>query len=201
LLFEDRNFLIFVVCVFLVGIPACNYYFPAMVPYLTESGYANALTLTTINQFSELAFMSLLPICIALFGLKNVLLLGMSAWMIRYFLFMVPALAIPGLLLHGLAYAFFYVAAYTYADKKAPPELKASVQCFMVFLLLGVGQVLGGQLYGFTSDAFVTQAGEGTVRNWAMIFGVPAVFFTVMTAIFFVLGKDPEEPAVEKKEE
>ena len=199
LLFQDRNFLIFVVCVFLVGIPACNYYFPAMVPYLTDSGYDNALTLTTINQFSELAFMALLPLCIARFGLKNVLLLGMGAWALRYFLFTVPALAIPGLLLHGLAYAFFYVAAYTYADKKAPPELKASVQCFMVFLLLGVGQVLGGQLYGFTSDTFVT-AGEETVKNWSMIFGVPAIFFTVMTVIFFVVGKDPKEPVAEEKE-
>ncbi len=198
-LFEDRNFLIFVVCVFLIGIPACNYYFPAMVPYLTDSGYKYPLSLTTINQFSELAFMALLPICITRFGLKNVLLLGMGAWAVRYFLFMVPALAIPGLLLHGLAYAFFYVAAYTYADKKSPPELKASVQCFMVFLLLGVGQVLGGQLYGFTSDTLVKQVGEETVKNWPMIFGIPAVFFTVMTVVFFVLGKDPEEKKEEEK--
>ena len=192
-LFKDPGFSTFVICAFLVGIPACNFYFPAMVPYLTDSGYKNALSLTTINQFSELAFMALLPLCIARIGLKNVLLLGMGAWAIRYFLFMVPALAIPGLLLHGLAYAFFYVAAYTYADKKAPPEMKASVQCLMVFLLLGVGQVLGGQLYGFMSDSLVTQVGEETVKNWPMIFGGPAVFFTVMTIVFFVAGKNPEE--------
>jgi len=198
LLLSDRGFLIFAVCVFLVSIPGSNFYFPAMVPYLTDSGYANPLALTTLNQGSELLFMVLLPLCITRFGLKNVLLFGMGAWALRYFLFMAPVLAIPGLLLHGLGYAFLYVAAYTYADKKAPPELKASVQSFMVFLLLGVGQVFGGQFYGFASDTFVMEAAGETVKNWPLIFGIPAVFCTLVTAAFFALGKDPEEPKEKK---
>ena len=169
-------------------------------PYLKDSGYENALALTTINQFAILLFMPLLPTCIRRFGLKNVLILGMSAWALRYFLFMVPVFAVPALFLHGLAQVFLYTAAYAYANQKAPEELKASAQCFMVFILLGVGALLSGQFYGLMSDTFVVQVGEETVRNWQMIFCVPAVIFTIITILFFVLTKDPEEEVANTRE-
>jgi len=154
-LFRDFSFVIFVVCAFLASIPACNYYFPAMGSFLTERGYPSPVALATINQFSEIFLMVALPFCIARFGLKKVLLIGMAAWAIRYFCFAEPyfALAVFGLLLHGFCYTFLYVAAYMYAEKVAPENLKASAQSMMVFLLLGVGQVLGGYGYGFMRNA------------------------------------------------
>jgi hypothetical protein len=113
------------------------------------------VALTTLNQFSEIIFMLALTFCIPRFGLKNVLLIGMAAWSIRYFCFSVPYFetAIIGLLLHGFCYAFLYVAAYMYADKVAPENLKASAQSMMIFLLIGVGQLLGGFGYGKMYDA------------------------------------------------
>ena len=153
-LFKSFPFAVFVLCAFFASIPACNYFFPAQVSFLTERGYPSPVALTTLNQFSEIAFMLALPFCIARFGLKKVLLLGMAAWVIRYFLFAEPyfAAAIAGLLLHGFCYSFLYVAAYMYAEKIAPPHLKASAQSMMVFLLLGVGQILGGLGYGIMRD-------------------------------------------------
>lgn len=153
-LFKDFGFAFFVICAFLASIPACNFFFPFQEPYLNQHGYPSPLALTTLNQFSELFFMSLLPLAIGVIGLKWVLVLGIGAWSLRYFVFMVPTFefALLGLLLHGFCYSFLYVAAYMYADKKAPAELKASVQSLMAFLLLGVGQVLGSQLYGFIRD-------------------------------------------------
>jgi len=150
-LFKSFPFLIFVVCAFLASIPACNYFFPAQVPFLTERGYPSPVALTTLNQFSEIFFMLALPFCIPRFGLKNVLLIGMAAWSIRYFLFSTPYFeaALVGLLLHGFCYSFLYVAAYMYAEKVAPVHLKASAQSMMVFLLLGVGQVLGGYSFAY----------------------------------------------------
>jgi len=154
-LFKDFPFVIFVLCAFLASIPACNYFFPAQVSFLTERGYPSPVALTTINQFSEILFMVALPFCIPRFGLKNVLLIGMAAWSLRYFCFAEPyfAMAVLGLLLHGLCYTFLYVAAYMYAEKVAPAHLKASAQSMMVFLLLGVGQVLGGLGYGYMRDS------------------------------------------------
>ena len=154
-LFKDFSFVVFVLCAFLASIPACNYFFPAQVSFLTERGYPSPVALTTVNQFSEIFFMLALPFCIPRFGLKNVLLLGMAAWAIRYFCFAEPYFetALAGLLLHGFCYTFLYVAAYMYAEKVAPENLKASAQSMMVFLLLGVGQVLGGLGFGYMRDA------------------------------------------------
>jgi len=154
-LFKSFPFTIFVICAFLASIPASNYFFPALGPFLAERGYPAPVALATICQFAEIAFMLALPYCIAKFGLKKVLLIGMAAWSIRYFCFAEPyfALVVFGLVLHGFGYTFLYVASYMYAEKVAPAHLKASAQSMMIFLLLGVGQILGGQGYGFMRDA------------------------------------------------
>jgi len=154
-MFKSFPFTVFVICAFLASIPTSNYFFPALGSFLTERGYPSPLALGTLNQISEIALMLALPFCIAKFGLKKVLLIGMAAWIIRYVLFAEPifALTILGLLLHGFCYSFLFVAAYMYAEKVAPAHLKASAQTMMVFLLLGVGQILGSLGYGYVRDA------------------------------------------------
>lgn len=158
-MFKDFSFLIFVLCAFLASIPANNYFWPSIVPFLTERGYPSPTGMTAICQISEILFMVALPFCIPRFGLKNVLLIGMAAWSLRYFCFAEPyfAAAVVGLLLHGFCFAFLYVASYMYADKVAPAHLKASAQSVMVFLLIGVGQVVGGFGYGFMSEKYAPQ--------------------------------------------
>jgi hypothetical protein len=170
-LFKNFSFFIFVLCAFLASIPACNYYFPSVVAFLTERGYPSPVALNTLNQFSELFLMLALPFCIPRFGLKNVLLIGMAAWAIRYFCFATPffACALIGLLLHGVCYTFLYVASYLYAEKVAPAHLKASAQSMMVFLLLGVGQVLGGYGYGYMRETYPPKFSDIAVSQRQLI--------------------------------
>jgi hypothetical protein len=82
--------------------------------------------------------MAILPFCVARIGLKWVLVIGMSAWAVRYFIFTLAGFqfALIGLLCHGMGYAFLYVAAYMFGDRVAPTHLKASVQSLLAFLLL-----------------------------------------------------------------
>jgi nucleoside transporter len=158
-LFKNPTFAIFAICIFLGSIPACNYFFPSYVNFLTERGYPSPLALGTLNQFSEIFFMALLPFFVAQIGLKRVLLIGLLAWVLRYICFAQGGtygfeLALIGLILHGFCYSFLYVAAYMYADKMAPADMKASVQSLMAFLLLGVGQVLGSVGYGKMAETY-----------------------------------------------
>jgi nucleoside transporter len=156
-LFKDPAFALFVICAFMASIPACGFYFVVQTPYLSQMGYPSPVALGTLNQFSEIFFMTALSVIVVKVGLKVVLLLGMFAWGCRYIFFALPgygvapeydfAFSITGLLFHGFSYSFLYVGAYMYAEKKAPENLKASVQSMMIFLLLGVGQVLGAQIY------------------------------------------------------
>ncbi len=153
-MFKSPTFTIFVLCAFMVSVFGSNYFFPSVVAYLSEYGYPAPVALTTLNQVSELFFMAILAFCVARFGLKWVLVIGMSAWAIRYLVFTLPGFqfALIGLLCHGMAYAFLYVAAYMFGDRVAPAHLKASVQSLLAFLLLGIGQVLSGYLFGYQID-------------------------------------------------
>lgn len=180
-MFKSPTFTIFLLCAFMVSIFGSNYFFPSVVAYLSEFGYPAPVALTTLNQFSELFFMAILAFCVARFGLKWVLVIGMSAWAIRYFIFTQEGFlfALIGLLFHGMAYAFLYTAAYMFGDRVAPAHLKASVQSLLAFLLLGIGQVLSGFLFGYQIDrsapaitkTVVTQ--EGQVAKGLPAWNVP----------------------------
>jgi nucleoside transporter len=180
-MFKSPAFTIFVLCAFMVSIFGSNYFFPAVVAYLSEFGYPAPVALTTLNQFSELFFMAILPFCVARIGLKWVMVIGMSAWALRYFIFTLAGFqfALIGLLCHGMAYAFLYVAAYMFGDRVAPAHLKASVQSLLAFLLLGIGQVLSGYMFGYQIDrcapaitkTVVTQ--EGKVAKSLPAWSVP----------------------------
>ena len=155
-LLKEPNFLIFIVCVFLFSIPACGYFFTLMVPMLQQRGYPSPLALTSLNQFAELIFMFSMPWFVFKLGLKRVLLIGMTAWTVRYLCFACPEFssALIGLVLHGFCYSFFYVGAYMYIDRRAPAELKSSAQSLMAFLVLGVGYLLGAQGAGLMKSQF-----------------------------------------------
>ncbi|MBC8876102.1 MAG: MFS transporter [Planctomycetes bacterium] len=155
-LFKEPSFLIFVVCVFLLSIPACGYFFTLMVPMLQQRGYPAPVALTSLNQFAELIFMFSMPLFVAKFGLKRVILIGMTAWAVRYLFFTCPAFsaAFVGLILHGFCYSFFYVGAYMWVDRRAPAELKSSAQSLLAFLLLGVGYLLGAKGAGIMMGQF-----------------------------------------------
>ena len=142
---KESSLLIFTVCVFIVSLVACGYFFTLQVPMLQQRGYPSPLALTSLNQFSELIFMFSMPWFVSRLGLKRVVALGMLAWGLRYLCFACPdfSAALIGLILHGFCYSFFYVGSYMYFDQRAPAELKSSAQSLVTFLLIGVGMFLG----------------------------------------------------------
>ncbi len=153
-LLKDPSFLIFVTCVFLVSIPACGYFFTLQAPMLQQRGYPVPLALSTLNQISEIVFMFSMPLFVAWLGLKRVIMIGMTAWAVRYLLFTRPefGIAVVALLLHGFCYSFFYVGSYMYIDRRAPAELKSSAQSLLTFLLIGVGWLIGGNAAGYMME-------------------------------------------------
>lgn len=180
-MFKSPVFTIFVLCAFMVSIFGSNYFFPSIVAYLSEYGYPAPVALTTLNQVSELFFMGILALCVSRIGLKWVLVIGMAAWAFRYFIFTFSGFqfALIGLLCHGMGYAFLYVAAYMFGDRVAPAHLKASVQSLLAFLLLGIGQVASGYLFGYQIDRSAPEitktvvSGEGKVAKALPAWNVP----------------------------
>lgn len=154
-LFRDPGFLAFAGCAFLICIPA-TYFFNWSAAFLAETERPLPTALTALAQVSEILVMMIMPWFIAEFGLKAVLVIGMAAWAIRYFLFATLSfpLIILALLLHGFCYCFVFVAAFIYVRRKAPPELSASAQSLVALLLWGLGMFVGNQISGMTADAY-----------------------------------------------
>jgi nucleoside transporter len=192
-LMKERAFLIFVLCSLLISIPLAFYYGFAnqFLNYLHMEGTAGKQTL---GQASEVAFMVLMPWFLVRLGVKKTLLIGMLAWVVRYALFANGNLGsgawmlYAGILLHGICYDFFFVTGQIYTDRKAPKEIRASAQGFIALITYGVGLGIGSAVAGNIVQAFTT----GDVKDWRMIWYIPAAFAALVALLFVATFKDKD---------
>lgn len=202
-LLRDRNFLVFMICAFVVGTELEFYYLhtssflgaPIEMKGVGIPGSDIAATMS-IGQIAEIVVMLALPFFIAKLGLRRTILLGIIAWPIRYAIFaMAPnfdwarQLVVPSLALHGFCYVFFFVAGFIYVDKVAPAAIRASAQGLIALVVLGLGRFVGSLIAG-TVQGFYTEpaASPGALQlvHWDRVFLVPTVL-TVAAAILFPL--------------
>ena len=193
-LLKDRNFLIFMMASFVVTTELQFYYIPTA-PFLLDMG-AEETWLTAIKTVAQIAevvvLLFLLHISIQKLGVRLTMVIGILAWPIRYFLFMVPSLPVivTSLTLHGFGYAFFFVTSQIYVNMKANDDMRASAQAMLTFFTLGVGNYLGTLFTGYIWDTFKLADGS-TV--WWKFFLVPAVLCTVMAFVFLFFFKDDHQ--------
>jgi nucleoside transporter len=190
-LLKDRNFLIFMLVSFVVTTELQFYYIPTA-PFLEDMGAKTAwLTgIKTVAQIAEVfVLLFLLHLSIKKFGIRVTMVIGILAWPIRYFLFMVPNLPviISSLTLHGFGFAFFFVTSQIYVNMKAKDDMRASAQAMLTFFTLGVGNFLGTLFTGYIWDRFKTAQGD---TIWWKFFLVPALLCTVSAFIFLIFFKD-----------
>ena len=201
-LMKERSFLIFVICSLLISIPLAFYYSFAN-PFLNDLGMEGAAGKQTLGQMSEVAFMVLMPWFLVRLGVKKTLLVGMLAWVVRYAFFANGNLGsgmwmlYAGILLHGICYDFFFVTGQIYTDRKAPKEIRASAQGFIALITYGVGLGIGSALSGNIVDAFTVNG----LKDWRMIWYIPAGFAALVALLFVLLFKDSRstEPAPEPR--
>ncbi|MDV3308210.1 MAG: MFS transporter, partial [Cyclobacteriaceae bacterium] len=129
LLFKDKPYLIFFIAAILVCIPLSFYYGFANL-FLNEVGMENAASKMVLGQISEAVFILAIPFLFNRIGVKNMLLLGMTAWILRYICFAYGNVDInlwmlyAGIILHGICYDFFFVTGYMYTEMKAGEKIK-----------------------------------------------------------------------------
>jgi nucleoside transporter len=199
-LMKNKSFAILSISALLITLPFAMYH-PFTNMFLNEIGVNNVAGKMTMAQMSEVLFMLMIPFLFVRLGIKKLLLVGMIAWVLRYLLFMfgnndsLIAFLYIGILLHGVCYDFFYVTAQIYFDKKAPQELRASVQGFFTLLTYGVGWLIGSYLNGFILQTYqITDATSKVVGHyWKNVMVVPAMIAFVVAILFTIFFQSKNE--------
>lgn len=185
-LFKDKPYFIFFIAAILVCIPLSFYYGFANL-FLNEAGLHNAAGKMIIGQISEAFFILAIPFLFNSIGVKNMLLLGMLAWILRYLCFAYgnvdtsPWMLYAGIALHGICYDFFFVTGYMYTEKKAGEKIKNAAQGLFTFATYGAGMFIGTWFSGFTTDHYTVDG----VHQWKEIWFVP-VYVAVAVLLYFV---------------
>jgi len=196
-LFKDKPYIIFFIAAILVCIPLSFYYGFAN-PFLNEVGMENAAGKMILGQISEGLFILAIPFMFNRIGVKNMLLLGMVAWILRYVCFAYGNtganewMLYAGIILHGVCYDFFFVTGYMYTEKKAGAKIKNAAQGLFTFATYGVGMFIGTWFSGVIVDKYVVTP---TTHNWTNIWYVPAGIAAAVLVYFLLFFREKKAVA------
>lgn len=180
--------------------------------FLSEFGnspeYANSFVvqkstlIMSISQFSETAFILAIPFFLKRFGIKQVMLISMLAWVLRFgfFAYGDPSfggtfLIIMSCIVYGMAFDFFNISGSLFIETSTDSSIRSSAQGLFMMMSNGFGAFFGGIISGQVIDTFFTHDG---VRDWHNIWLSFAGYALVIAIAFAVLFKhehNPEEVA------
>ncbi len=153
--------------------------------------------LLSISQISETVFILLIPFFLNRFGIKNVIMFSIIAWVLRFGLFGLgnPAdklyLLILSMIIYGMAFDFFNISGSLFVEKEAHPKIRSSAQGLFMIMANGFGAIIGGIGSGWVVDYFTDSAG---VRDWQSIWFTFAGYALVLGLIFPFVFKYKHQP-------
>lgn len=153
--------------------------------------------LISLSQISETLFILTIPFFLKRFGIKQVMLMSMIAWVLRFGLFGVGnpgsgmSLLILSMIVYGMAFDFFNISGSLFVDKEAKPEIRASAQGLFMLMTNGLGAILGGLFAGTVVDYFTDAAG---VKDWPSIWFTFAGYALVIAVLFLLLFRYKHNP-------
>ena len=193
-LFRNKSYLVFFIAAILICIPLSFYYGFANV-FLVEIGMQDAAGKMILGQVSEGVFILAIPFLFYRIGVKNMLILGMAAWVLRYLAFghgdVGPNewMLYAGIVLHGICYDFFFVTGYMYTEKKAGEKIKNSAQGLFTFATYGLGMFIVTWISGYVVDSYKS-AGQ---HDWLGIWLVPAYIAAAVLVLFILFFREKRE--------
>ncbi|MDL1913362.1 MAG: MFS transporter [Bergeyella sp.] len=171
-LFSDKKILLFFVFSMFLGaaLQLTNAYGDVFlgefknIPRYRDSFVVKRSTLImSISQISETLFILSIPFFFKKFGVKLVMLMSISAWVLRFALF---ALGTPegfGLvfiilscIVYGMAFDFFNISGSIFIETYTSPKIRSSAQGLFMMMTNGFGSVLGSFSAGWLIDLFFT---------------------------------------------
>ncbi|WP_136668012.1 nucleoside permease [Flavobacterium sp. H122] len=165
--------------------------------------YANSFVvkystiIMSISQISETLFILAIPFFLKRFGIKQVMLISMLAWVLRFGLFAYgdPAgglwMIILSCIVYGMAFDFFNISGSLFVETTTDSKIRSSAQGLFMMMSNGFGAFFGGLISGYVIDKYFTSDGQ---RDWHSIWLAFAAYALVIAIAFAVLFKHKHNP-------
>jgi len=199
---KDKNVLVFMICVVLWTVAFTIYWMYGS--FLNTLGVKDVTPVLNVGQISELLFMVLIPVSIKKLGFKNTMGLGILAMLVRYVLSAfagdVSGLYWGAIVVHGVIFGFFFVAAQMYINEKAPKEIQAQAQG-LYFFFYGLAQIVATFFSTWLMENITTApelankiggaVAEATAKtDWQTLFFIESAICAFLLVFFYVFFKD-----------
>ena len=162
--------------------------FAAMPEYADTFGVQHANILISLSQISEI---------------KNVMLIAMFAWVLRFGLF---GMGNPGsgvwmfvlsMIVYGVAFDFFNISGSLYVDKSTDSSIRSSAQGLFMLMTNGIGATVGTLCAQAVINAYTTgkQVGDDfyTVGDWQTCWFIFAGYALIIGLSFALVFRPRKE--------
>ncbi len=206
-LFRDKKMATFFLFAMLLGaaLQLTNAYgdtflhdFATVPAYQDEIAVKYPAIIMSISQISETLFILTIPFFLKRFGIKQVMLISMFAWVLRFGLF---AYGNPGeglwmiilsCIIYGMAFDFFNISGSLFVETQSDPAIRASAQGLFMLMTNGIGAILGSTISGVVIEQFFTNPDGSKV--WTDIWISFAIYSLVVALLFMVLFRHKHNP-------
>ena len=144
-----------------------------------------------ITNMFETLFILTIPFFLSRYGIKNVMLISIVAWMLRFGLFAFgdptpfgTVLLVLSMIVYGCAFDFFNISGSVFVEKEVRPEIRASAQG-MFLMINGFGCILGGMVSGKVVEHFTVEG----ITDWQSVWLIFAGYSLVLAFAFVALFK------------
>lgn len=169
--------------------------FKSMTEYVDTFGVQHANILYSLSQVSETCCILLIPFFMKRFGIKNVMLIAMFAWVFRFGLLGAgnPGngvwLFIASMIIYGVAFDFFNISGSLFVDKTTDASIRSSAQGLFMMMTNGVGATVGALIAQAVVTLHTSSEGVEWKTCW-YIFAAYALTVGVLFALVFRPNKD-----------
>lgn len=160
--------------------------FKSLPQYADSFGVRYPVILYSLSQVSETLCILMIPFFMKRYGIKQVMIIAMLAWVARFALL---GAGNPGagvwmfvlsMIVYGVAFDFFNISGSLFVDQSTEPALRSSAQGLFMLMTNGIGATLGS----LGAQAVVTAHTVGDVTRWPACWYIFAAYALVVGVAF-----------------
>jgi NHS family nucleoside permease-like MFS transporter len=205
-LFKQKKMAIFFIFSMLLGVSLqiTNGYatpfidhFKEMPEYADSFGVKYPVVLYSISQISETCCILLIPFFMKRYGIKQVMLIAMFAWTMRFGFLGLGNPGMPGVLLfilsmivYGVAFDFFNISGSLFVEKTTNPDIRSSAQGLFMLMTNGLGATIGSLTAQFVVNS--NTAADGSVA-WNTVWATFSIYALVVGITFALVFRPKKE--------